>query len=74
MPTGQTDCYRVVQPAAAAAAEAAVSAAPVAPPQGADAVMQAAMQQLTIGAMDSQQGGLHDVPGSQVGVLGSGAG
>jgi hypothetical protein len=33
--------------------------------------MQAAMQQLTIGAMDSQQGGLHEAPGSQVGLAGS---
>jgi hypothetical protein len=68
VPTSQTDCYRVVQPAAVtAAAAAAVSAAPVAAPQGPSAVMQAAMQQLTIGAMDSQQGGLHEAPGSQVG-------
>ena len=68
VPTSQTDCYRVVQPAAVtAAAAAAVSAAPVAAPQGPTAVMQAAMQQLTIGAMDSQQGGLHEAPGSQVG-------
>ena len=49
VPTSQTDCYRVVQPAAAVSA-AAVSAGPVAPPQGPDAVMQAAMQQLTTGA------------------------
>ena len=68
VPTSQTDCYRVVQPAAVtAAAAAAVSAAPVAAPQGPSAVMQAAMQQLTIGAMDSQQGGLHEAPGSRWG-------
>lgn len=65
MPTSQTDCYRVVQPAAAAD----MLAAPPAQPQGADAVMQAAMQQLNIGPMDSQQGGVHEAPGSQVGYL-----